>query len=119
MCELCLVLLPNLRVIISQLSEHVATLVVEALERAIDIGFERISRQQGQDHRAIDITNNAVGQLLGVNFAPGHGFAGGGTRESTGIGARIGELDEVVVAFFGDAHDFLELGLSLEDEVFR
>lgn len=40
-----LVVLPHLRIIIGKLSKHVAALVVQTFEGAIDVGFEGIPRQ--------------------------------------------------------------------------
>ena len=65
----------------------------------------------------IGVTGHRVGQLLGVDLAPGHRLAGRGAGEAAGVGPGVGDLEEVVVAALGQAEHFLDLRLGLEDEV--
>lgn len=56
----------------------------------------------GKRHGGIDITNNRIGQAFRIDFAPRNGFAWCRSRETAGIGSRVGHLQEIVVPAFID-----------------
>ena len=67
----------------------------------------------------IDVAGHGVGQLLGIDLAPGHRFARRRSAEAAGVGAGIGELQEEVVPRFVEAEDFLNLRLGLQQKILR
>ena len=78
-----------------------------------------VGGQQRQGDRAVGVAGHRVGQLVGIDLAPGHRLAGRRAGEAAGVGAGVGDLEEVVVAALGQAEHFLDLRLGLEDEVLR
>ena len=76
-----------------------------------------VGRQQRQRHGRIEIAGHRVRQLLGIDLAPGHRLLRRGPAQAAGVGAGVGDLQEVVVAALVQAQHFLDLRLGLQDEV--
>src|SRR2546426_6838316 len=64
---------------------------------------------------ALPISDHRVGELRGVDLPPAHRLGGRRAREPAGVGSRVGEGQEIIVALLGDAEHLLDLGLGLED----
>src|SRR5438093_12811545 len=73
--------------------------------------------EQREGNRGIDVGNYAIGQSLGIDFTPAYGFGGCRTAKAASVGTGVGALKKIVMAFFLDAHDFLNLRLGLAHEI--
>ena len=93
--------------------------VEQALERARLVARVRVRGQQRQRDRRIEIADHRVGQTIGIDLAPAHRLGRRRAGEAAGVRARIGDLQEVVVALLVDAEHFLDLRLGLQHEVLR
>ena len=104
-------------VFLDQSRHHRLAAVVEPLERTGRVTRQGVGREQRQAHGVVHVADHGARQHVGVDLAPGHRFARRGAGESAGVGAGVGELQEVVVAPLVDAEHFLDLRLGLEQEV--
>ena len=91
--------------------------LVEPPQRPRRMAGQGVGGQERQGDRRVGVAGHRVGQRLGIDLAPGHRLAGRRAREAAGVGAGVGDLEEVVVTALGQAEDFLDLRLGLEDEV--
>src|SRR4030095_13724807 len=67
--------------------------------------------------RRIRVTDDTVRKILRIDLPPTHCFAWCRAAQSTGVRARIGALQKVIVTALFDTHHFLNLRLGLQDEV--
>ena len=92
-------------------------LVVEPFEFSRLAAGQRIMCQDRESDRRIDVGDDGVGELGGIDLAPGYGLMRRGPGKTAGIGPGVRKLDEVVVPLFLDAQHFLDLRFRLEHEV--
>ena len=104
-------------VLVPQLLHHLFAAIGQALEFAGLRAGKDVGGEQGQGDDGIGVADHGIGQLIGIDLAPAHGLARRRAAEPAGVGAGVGDLQEVVVAAFIDAQHFLDLGLGLEDGV--
>ena len=91
----------------------------EPLERARRVARERVRREQRQRDRRVEVAHHGVGQPVGIDLAPAHRLGRRRAGQAARVGARVGDLQEVVVALLVDAEHFLDLRLGLQHEVLR
>src|SRR2546422_5847108 len=101
------------------LVKEVVAAVVKAFVLPSFHATEAVGGEQRHGDGRVHISDDAVGQRVGSDLAPAHGFSRGGAAETSGVGPRVGALEEVVVALFRNTHDFLNLRFGLEHEVLR
>ena len=78
-----------------------------------------VGRQDGQRNGRIGVAGDRVGQFVGIDLAQGDSLAGRGARQAAGVGAGVGELQEVIVAGLVKPEHFLNLGLGLQKKILR
>src|SRR5256884_5606083 len=108
----------RLAVRLGELAQQLVAPIVQASEPPFLALGERV---RGHDRKAdgvVEVTNHGAGELVGVDLAPAHRLGRRRARQAAGVGAGIGDLQVVVVAFFTDAQDLLDLRLRLEHEIF-
>src|SRR3954451_17148144 len=57
--------------------------------------------------------------MIGVDLAPGNGFSRRSTRQTSGIGSRVGGLEKIVVSTLLDLQDLANLRFRLQQKILR
>ena len=96
---------------------HRLAAAVEPLERPVGVPRLGVRREHRQRDGVVAVHHHGAGELVGIDLAPAHRLRRRGAGESAGVGARVGHLEEVVVAPLVDAEHLLDLRLGLEHEV--
>src|SRR6266516_5803999 len=102
-----------------QLPHHRVAPVVQALQAPLLAPGERVRSKNREAHRVVEVAHHSPRQLIRIDLPPAHRLGGRGAREAARVGAGVGDLEIVVVAFLADAEDFLDLRFGLQHEVLR
>ena len=78
--------------------DHLAALVVEALQLSRLVFGQGVVREKRHSDSGVGVADHGIRQTVRVHFAPTHRFARRGAAQAAGIGTRIGHLEEVVLA---------------------
>ena len=108
-----------LRELVAQDAHVVLAPVEQPLERARRVARERVRGEQRQRDGGVEVAHHRVRQPVGIDLAPAHRLGRRRAGEAAGVGTRVGDLQEVVVALLVDAEHFLDLRLGLQHEVLR
>ena len=64
-------------------------------------------REQRHRDGRIRVAHDGIRKLRGINLAPAHSFAGSRAGETAGVGTRVGDLDEEVLALDDEVLDVI------------
>src|SRR5438034_8977654 len=107
----------RLLVRLGELPHHLLAPLVQSLQPPLLSFCERVGGEGRKTDGVIEVAHDRPRELVGIDLPPAPGFGRRGPGQTTRIGARLGQLQVVVMPLLAHFQHFLDLRLRLQHEV--